>query len=259
MTTWHYIKEYIKFQFTAKHHKGHGVHSPFVFSLIEDIFNEKYPFYAFKSIESARTNLLSDHSVIYVNDHGTGSSRNRKISEIARQCLKSKKEAQMLFRLACQMQPNNILELGTSLGITTLYLSSARPSANIYTIEGCPNIANIANQVFRNEKANNITSIVGNIDTELPKVLSKIESLDMVFFDANHTKEATLNYFYKCLEKANDNTIFIFDDIYWSEGMTEAWKEIYENPAVTYSIDLFHLGIIFFKKEWKKSHFKIKF
>lgn len=259
MTTWHYIKEYIKFQFTAKHHKGHGVHSPFVFSLIEDILNEKHPFYAFKSIESARTNLLSDHSVIYVNDHGTGSSRDRKISEIARQCLKSKKEAQMLFRLACQMQPNNILELGTSLGVTTLYLSSARPSANIYTIEGCPNIANIANQVFRNEKANNITSIVGNIDTELPKVLSKIESLDMVFFDANHTKEATLNYFYKCLEKANDNTIFIFDDIYWSEGMTEAWKEIYENPAVTYSIDLFHLGIIFFKKEWKKSHFKIKF
>lgn len=259
MTTWHYIKEYIKFQFTAKHHKGHGVHSPFVFSLIEDVLNEKHPFYAFKSIESARTNLLSDHSVIYVNDHGTGSSRDRKISEIARQCLKSKKEAQMLFRLACQMQPNNILELGTSLGITTLYLSSARPSANIYTIEGCPNIANIANQVFRNEKANNITSIVGNIDTELPKVLSKIESLDMVFFDANHTKEATLNYFYKCLEKANDNTIFIFDDIYWSEGMTEAWKEIYENPAVTYSIDLFHLGIIFFKKEWKKSHFKIKF
>jgi predicted O-methyltransferase YrrM len=259
MTTWHYIKEYIKFQFTAKHHKGHGVHSPFVFSLIEDILNEKHPFYAFKSIESARTNLLSDHSVIYVNDHGTGSSRDRKISEIARQCLKSKKEAQMLFRLACQMQPNNILELGTSLGVTTLYLSSARPSANIYTIEGCPNIANIANQVFRNEKANNITSIVGNIDTELPKVLSKIESLDMVFFDANHTKEATLNYFYKCLEKANDNSIFIFDDIYWSEGMTEAWKEIYENPAITYSIDLFHLGIIFFKKEWKKSHFKIKF
>lgn len=259
MTTWHYIKEYIKFQFTAKHHKGHGVHSPFVFSLIEDVLNEKHPYYAFKDIERARTNLLSDHSVIYVNDHGTGTSRNRKISEIARQSLKSKKEAQMLFRLACQMQPKNILELGTCLGITTLYLSSARPSANIYTIEGCPNIAKIAKQVFRNEKANNITSIVGNIDTELAKVLSKIESIDMVFFDANHTKEATLRYFYTCLEKANNNTIFIFDDIYWSEGMTDAWKEIYQNEAVTYSIDLFHIGIASFNKEWKKSHFKIKF
>jgi predicted O-methyltransferase YrrM len=81
----------------------------------------------------------------------------------------------------------------------------------------------------------------------------------MVFFDANHTKEATLNYFNQCLEKANNNTVFIFDDIYWSEGMTEAWKEIYSNPAVTYSIDLFHLGIVFFNKEWIKSHFKIKF
>lgn len=259
MSIWHYIKEYIKFQFTAKHHKGHGVHSPFVFSLIEDIFNEKHPYYAFKSIEKARTNLLLDNSSIFVNDYGTGSSRKRKVSDIARQSLKNKREAQMLFRLACLIQPKNILELGTCLGITTLYLSSARPTANIYTIEGCPNIANIAKQVFKNSQAKNITSIVGNIDTQLPKALSKIDKLDMVFFDANHTKEATLKYFYTCLEKANNDTVFIFDDIYWSEGMTEAWKEIYQNPSITYSIDLFHLGIVFFKKEWIKSHFKIKF
>lgn len=259
MNNWHYIKEYIKFKFQAKHHKGHGVHSPFVFSLIEDIFNEKHPYYAFKNIERTRKNLLSDHSSIYVNDFGTGTSRERKVSEIANTSLKSKKEAQMLFRLACLMQPKNILELGTNLGTTTLYLSFSRPSAKIYTIEGCPNIAQIANRNFKNLDAKNITSIVGNIDTVLPKTLSQIDSLDMVFFDANHTKEATLNYFNQCLEKANDNTVFIFDDIYWSEGMTEAWKEIYNNPTVTYSIDLFHLGIVFFNKEWIKSHFKIKF
>ena len=165
----------------------------------------------------------------------------------------------MLFRFACLMQPKNILELGTCLGITTLYLAKARSSANIFTIEGCPNIAKIAQQNFKNLSAKNITSFVGNINTELPKVLSQIDSLDMVFFDANHTKEATLNYFYQCLEKANEGSVFIFDDIYWSKGMTEAWEEIYKNPAVTYSIDLFHLGIVFFNKEWKKSHFKIKF
>ncbi len=259
MTTWHYIKEYIKFQFTAKHHKGHGVHSPFVFSFIEDILNEKHPFYAFKDIERLRHNLLSDHSSIFVNDYGTGASKNRTISEIANRSLKNKKEAQILFRFACKMQPKNILELGTCLGITTLYLSFARPSANIYTIEGCPNIAKIAKQNFKNAKTKNIKSIVGNLNKTLPETLSKIDSLDMVFFDANHTKEATLDYFYQCLEKINNNTIFIFDDIYWSEGMTKAWEEIYKNPAVTYSIDLFHLGIVFFNKEWIKSHFKIKF
>lgn len=259
MSNWHYIKEFIKFRFSAKHHKGHGVHSPFVFSLIEDVLNEKNEYYAYKDIERARKNLLEDSSTIFVNDYGTGNSRKRQVSEIARTSLKSKKEAQMLFRFACLMQPKNILELGTSLGITTLYLSKARTSANIYSIEGCPNIANIAKQNFKNLGANNITSIVGNINTELPKVLSKIDSLDMVFFDANHTKGATLNYFYQCLEKANNNTVFIFDDIYWSEGMTEAWEEIYKHPAVTYSIDLFHLGMVFFNKEWIKSHFKVKF
>lgn len=259
MSNLHYIKEYIKFQFSAKHHKGHGVHSPFVFSFIEDILNEKNAYYSFKEIENSRRNLLADNSTIFVNDHGTGTSRERKISEIARTSLKSKKEAQMLFRFACLMQPKNILELGTSLGITTLYLSKARTSAHIHTLEGCPNIAKIAKQNFRNLDVKNITSIVGNIDIELPKVLYKMESLDMVFFDANHTKEATLNYFNQCLEKANEGSVFIFDDIYWSEGMTEAWKEIFNHPSVTYSIDLFHLGIVFFNKEWKKSHFKIKF
>ena len=108
MRVWHYIKEYIKFYFTAKHHKGHGVHSPFVFSLIEDVLNEKHPYYAFKDIERVRKGLLSDHSTIYVNDYGTGASRERQVSEIARACLKSKKEAQMLFRFACLMQPKNI-------------------------------------------------------------------------------------------------------------------------------------------------------
>lgn len=157
------------------------------------------------------------------------------------------------------MQPKNILELGTCLGVTTLYLSFSRPSAQIYTIEGCPNIARIAQQNFKNAKASNIKSIVGNINTQLPKVLSSIDELGMVFFDANHTKEATLNYFYQCLEKVNNNTIFIFDDIYWSEEMTQAWQEIYNNQAVTYSIDLFSMGIVFFNKEWKKSHFRIKF
>lgn len=259
MSNWHYIKEYIKFQFTAKHHKGHGVHSPFVFSLVEDILNEKNPYYAYTKIENIRKSLLSDHSSIYVNDHGTGKSRERKVSDIAHKSLKSKKEAQMLFRLACSMQPKNILELGTCLGVTTLYLSFSRPSAQIYTIEGCPNIARIAQQNFKNAKASNIKSLVGNINTQLPKVLSSIDELEMVFFDANHTKEATLNYFYQCLEKVNNNTIFIFDDIYWSEEMTQAWQEIYNNQDVTYSIDLFSMGIVFFNKEWKKSHFRIKF
>jgi predicted O-methyltransferase YrrM len=82
--------------------------------------------------------------------------------------------------------------------------------------------------------------------------------LDFVFFDANHQKQPTLQYFNQCIAKANKNGIFVFDDIHWSEGMEQAWEIVKQHPKVTTSIDLYHMGILFFNPELKPATYRIK-
>jgi predicted O-methyltransferase YrrM len=79
-----------------------------------------------------------------------------------------------------------------------------------------------------------------------------------VFVDGNHQKEATLRYFKLCLPKVHENSLLIFDDIYWSRGMKEAWNEIKAHPEVTVTVDLFWIGLVYFRKGQVKEDFVIK-
>lgn len=203
---------------------------------------------------------MQDTRSISVTDFGAGVERSsgRRINEIAKRSLKSPKEALLLYKIAHFFKPSTIVELGTSLGISTLYLSRACPDAKIFTFEGCGNILSVAEENFRQCSSENISSTPGNIDNTLPSWLNSHQSVDMVFLDANHQYKPTLNYFSLCLEKAGPDSVFILDDIYWSSGMTRAWKEIQEHPAVTVSIDLFHFGLVFFRPNAPKQHFRLR-
>jgi predicted O-methyltransferase YrrM len=192
---------------------------------------------------------------------GTGRSGKRTISEIAERSLKSEKYGQLLFRLVNHFKPNTILELGTSLGISTAYLASANPNSKVITIEGCPNIASEAKKNFEILGLKNIESVIGNFDSVLPAALCQLPTADckLVFFDGNHKKEPTLRYFNQCLELADNTSVFIFDDIHWSNEMEEAWEEIKSHPQVTVTIYLFFLGLVFFRKEQVKQNFIVRF
>lgn len=237
------------------------VRSPFVSDLLTNVVYVKTNYYPFKKVEKWRELLLDSKKTIQCIDLGAGNKKTseKKISHIAKHSAKSAKEAQLLFRLVNYFQPAQVLELGTSLGISTAYLASANSKTNIITIEGCPQTALVAQENFELLKLKNIRSLVGNFDEVLPKVVSKVSKLDLVFFDGNHRKEATLNYFEQCLQKANEDSVFVFDDIYWSEEMMEAWTEIKNNYRVTVTVDLFFMGIVFFRKEEVKQHFLIRF
>ena len=156
-------------------------------------------------------------------------------------------------------QPETGLELGTSLGISSAYIAKANATSSFTTIVGCSEIAAIAKENFASLNIKNVQQIIGNFDDELPKYLNRTEKLDFVFFDGNHRKEPTLNYFKQCLAKANDNSVFVFDDIYWSSEMKEAWTEIKKHERVTVTIDLFFLGIVFFRKEQARQDFILRF
>lgn len=241
------------------------MHSPFVFEFITQVINDSREFDCFHLVESLRKELKANNNEISVPDFGAGSRKNlsnkRKISAIANSSLKPKKFSQLLFRIVHYYKPKFIVELGTSLGITTSYLSSANPGATIITMEGAHEVATIAKNNFNQLNLNNIKIIEGNFDEILPLTINnELLTLDFAFIDGNHRKEPTLNYFNQLLHISTQSTILIFDDIHWSTEMEQAWNEIKQHPSVTLTIDLFFIGIVFFRTEQKiKQHFAIRF
>lgn len=254
-------KGYIQYLINAKNR--HGVHSPFIYQLLDEVIYNKTPHPEFEAIETLRVDLLKDNRSITITDLGAGStvntSKTRRIGDIAKNSAKPPKLAQLIYRLAKWLQAENILELGTSLGVSTAYLSQASSNSTVYTIEGCPETAKVAKENFDKLGLNNIQLLTGNFDERLPELLHEVEQFDLVFVDGNHRKEPTLNYFNQCLEKSNENTVFIFDDIHWSQGMEEAWETIKKDERVTITLDLFFIGIVFLKKEQVKEDFIIRF
>lgn len=257
-------KKYFHYYFHSKNGKGHGVHSPFVFDFIIHVLNDRKNYSCYDPIERLRKSLLKKDSEIEVEDFGAGSAvipfKTRKIKDIAGSSLKKKKYSQLLFRIAKYYEAKNIVELGTSFGITTCYLASSNMKAKVITLEGSNNIANIALQNFKQAEINNIELLQGSFDKTIPVVCNKLETIDLLFIDGNHKKKPTLEYFDLFLRKSTPASIFIFDDIHWSKEMEEAWEEIKQHPSVTLTIDLFFIGLVFFSKDFKvKQDFPIRF
>jgi predicted O-methyltransferase YrrM len=254
------IIKYINYYFTAK--SKYKIHSPFVYDLLINVIYYFHYEDEFDSIEEIRENLLKDNRKIKITDHGAKSNRNitlKKIKNITKSSSKSIKYSQLLFRLVKHFEPRTMIELGTSFGISTLYQAFAAEKGKIVTIEGSQEIANIARENFKKLKLWNIDLIVDNFDNVLPEILKELDVIDYVFFDGNHRKESTINYFKLCLQKANSESVFIFDDIHWSKGMEEAWEYIKNHKKVTLTIDLFFLGLVFFRKNIIKQDHVIRF
>lgn len=231
----------------------HGVHSPFVYTFIDSVLKDERNFYAFEAIEQRREELLADARVLEVTDFGAGSqsslSRHRPVSEIARHAAKPARFGRLFFRMAMSFNPFTIVELGTSLGISAAYWASWNHSCPVYTLEGCPETAAIARETFQVLDLPEVRLLEGPFDQTFPALIDQLPHLDMVFIDGNHRKEATLQYFNWCLSKVTESSILVFDDIHWTSGMQEAWQEICQHPSVTLSLDLFFIGIVFFRKD----------
>ncbi len=257
-------KKYLHYYLTASNGKGHGVHSPFVFDFIQHVLNDKKNYPCYSIIEAKRKELLGNETVIEVADLGAGSSviktNERVVKDIAASSLKPKKYAQLLFRVAQYYKPKTILELGTSFGISTAYLASANTPAAVHTCEGASSIAAVAKQNFNELGLKNIQITEGDFTNTLPPLLSQLNKVDLAFIDGNHRKEPTLNYFQQLLNHSTASSVFIFDDIHWSNGMEEAWEEIKQHPSVTLTIDLFFIGIVILSPDiTHKQQFSVRF
>jgi predicted O-methyltransferase YrrM len=263
-TRFQLTKKYLHYYFTASNGKGHGIHSPFVFDFVKQVLNDSQNYPPYQSIEKIRKQLLTDSTAIEVEDFGAGSSviksNKRVIAAIAASSLKPKKFAQLLYRIVKYYKPETIVELGTSFGITTAYLASGNIKSRVFTCEGADAIASIAKQNFAHLQLNNVQLTTGDFAETLSPLLSNTGQVNFVFIDGNHRKEPTLNYFNQLLPQSTPSTILVFDDIHWSSEMEEAWELIKQHPAVTLTIDLFFIGIVFFNVDINhKQHFTIRF
>lgn len=256
---WFKIKSYLTF--LLKSTNQYGVHSPFVYDLIVNCFQKKTSKVKKKEIYNIRKSLFSNNSIIHVNDLGNGSkvfkTNHRKASEIAKVAGISKKRAYLLIRIVEYFNFQQILELGTSLGLGTSTLSIANTKSKITTLEGCENTAKTARNLFQRFNLNNIKIVIGDFKDTLHLEL-KNNHFDLIYIDGNHQKKETLHYFNQCLASINNNSVLIFDDINWSYEMQEVWLEIKENPKVTVTIDTFFWGMVFFRKEQQKQHFVLR-
>ncbi|MBA4849919.1 O-methyltransferase [Emticicia sp. BO119] len=255
------ILDYLKYLILAKNE--HSLHSPFLFEFYLKVLKGSGSGRSFSEIETLRDNLLRNEQEIEITDFGAGSKLNRssqrKIKDIAKNSQKPARIAQLFYRIIKYYNYETILDLGTSLGVTTAYLANANTNGKVYTFEGCPNTAQIAMENFGKLGLHNVEIIVGDLYNTLGIQLEKIGKIDFAFFDANHRYEPTVNYFEKCLSKIHEDTCFVFDDIYWSEEMKKAWEHIINQPQVSISIDIFWIGIVFFRKKQQKQHFVLRF
>jgi predicted O-methyltransferase YrrM len=257
--------KFLVYLLTSSNGKGHGVHSPFVFDFIVNVLRGKNEdVQAFQQIEAKRRVFEQSNLVLDVLDLGAGSSSGkqdqRTVSSIAKRAAKPSRFARLFYRIITYYHIDSVLELGTSLGLTTRYLSTAEPRHGVISIEGAPAIAHFTAKSFAEEAIRNTTILTGDFKDHLPGALASMKGSKLVFFDGNHQYQPTLDYFQAALGVIADADILIFDDIHWSKDMEKAWSEIRNNEKVSCTIDLFFIGIVFFRKEFKeKLDFAIRF
>jgi predicted O-methyltransferase YrrM len=254
------IKSYLKFLKNSSNQ--HGVHSPFVYSLITKCFYDKKKYAEYSILKQYRKSLLVNKNFIEVTDFGAGSrvfkSNKRQISKIAKTAGISSKRSKLLFRVVNYFQPTTILEIGTSLGLATSALSLGNKNAQLTTLEGCSSTMAIAKNQCQLQGLNNIEFKNIKFEDYLKNHQLSIINYQLIYFDGNHSKKATLDYFEQLLPTITNETVWIFDDIHWSKDMEKAWEIIKNHPQVKVTIDTFQWGFVFFREEQEKEHFVVR-
>lgn len=254
------LKKYLQFLIRSKNE--HAVHSPFVFQLVTNCFYKKNDSNSELKFQLYKQKLLDSDKIIEIIDFGSGSKvfkdNIRPVAKMAKVASLSTKNGLLLMRLIPFLKIKNCLELGTNLGIASAAMGFSSEETTVETLEGCPNISKIAQEHFDFFNLKNIHLTTGDFSETLEKVLEN-KKYDLIYFDGNHTEKDTLHYFQQALSSVHNDSLFIFDDIYLSQGMENAWEKIKKHPKVTVTIDTFQWGFVFFRREQVKEHFVIRF
>ena len=279
------VSSWLKHQLTARNTGGHGVHSPYLFEWVRMVMSDKNTYYVWDEIEEIRQEMLKDTRELEFVDYGSGklkgeNGERRRVCDIAKGSLARRKDAQLLARLVGWLgrplltSPSRggigdeasedrkglmIVELGTSLGVTTAYLAAMDSRNKVVTYEGCPAVAEVARANWEKLGLSNIACVVGEITVDsLQLAVDSLSGIDVAFIDANHTYEATLTYFNALASRVHEKSVVVVDDIHYNEDMEKAWKAICADERVTTTMDLYRMGLVFFDKHYWRKHYKMR-
>ncbi|MFM2137858.1 MAG: hypothetical protein RJA57_165 [Bacteroidota bacterium] len=255
---------YLSHWLQASSRRGHGIHSPWVYSLVREVCCDRTNYEAYTEVETLRQHLLNDCRIVPVNDYGAGSAHtgrsSRSVRSIARTAVKSRRYGQLLFRLARYANARSILELGTSLGITTSYFARSAADTRVVTLEGAPAIAAIAREHLDRLPGRQVTLLEGCFEDTLDRALGLLGAVDLAFVDGDHRRDATLANVRSIMAYLREDSVLVLDDIHWSRGMEEAWQSIKGWPEVRCTVDLFFIGIVSFRSSFhEKQHYRVRF
>ena len=277
------VGSYLRHSLTARHTGGHGIHSPYLFEWVRMVMSDENSYYAWREIEKVRANMLADTREVEFEDYGSRAAycledgsgtayslengsgaayglvfrERRRVCDIAKRSLAKKKYAQMLARLVNWLDDGlTIVELGTSLGVTTAYMAAMDSRNKVVTYEGCSEVATIAEENWKSLGIRNIECRVGEITADMLE--RDLDKVDVAFIDANHTYTSTLAYFNVLAKKVHAKSVIVVDDIHYNPEMERAWKEICADERVTSTMDLYQMGLVFFDKHYWKRHYGIR-
>ncbi len=237
-----------------------SLQSPFMFGFYNELIQALEENERQLDIEAVRQQLYNADSIVSGIDYGAGSRISSvSIADIAKYGISTEKECRMLYALAQMTGAKTIVELGTSVGLATSYLSRANDKAKVVTFEGNDTLTKIAKGLFQQMYCENVELIEGDIDETLPNFLNGFDDIDMAVIDANHTGEALWNYFNLLKEKMSTSGIIVIDDIRWSPDMYKTWKKLISCPDVTISVEFLLCGVVFFQKRLLKQHYILSY
>ncbi len=222
-----------------------SVDSPLVYQLCLDIQSAHDAKTQFKKIEDKRAQLLMDNTLINVQSLGSQSKVNRSeirsIRQIALSSVSPRNKCELLYGLVKTTKAKTVLELGTSLAISTAYVAAVDRVDYIKSVEDSSKIHSYNENLAHNSKINMIQS---DFQSYIENELNNKAKYDCIVLDGRHDEIATISYVNQLINLLNPNGIIIVDDIYWSNGLMNAWKTLRNDYRYNLKIDLFYYGVL---------------
>lgn len=255
------LKRYVVYRFRAKMRGGHGIHSPFLFQYYNSVLYGKVKCSYSESPKLLFKLLQQDTTEFEPTSFGakTTATAPLQVRHFAASSAISKADGKLLFRIAKDLKPKTVVELGTGAGVGTAYLASAYGDAKVYTVEATPQLVSKAKVNLATVGLTNVECIEGQFSAVLPMLLERIDRVDMAFIDGDHTYDATLANVECILRKAHSNTVIVVHDIHWSEQMERAWEALKLDSRISIAVDLFSLGILFLREGTAKHSIVLRY